>query len=29
VRQIGFLLADGKQQSFWLDIGAIEFLPKN
>ena len=28
VRQIGFLLADGKQQTFRLDIGSIEFLPK-
>jgi hypothetical protein len=29
VRQIGFLLADGKQKAFRLDIGAIDFLPKN
>jgi NADH dehydrogenase [ubiquinone] 1 alpha subcomplex assembly factor 1 len=28
VRQIGFLLADKKQDSFRLDIGAIEFLPE-
>ncbi len=28
VRQIGFLLADGKQKAFRLDIGAIDFLPK-
>ena len=28
VRQIGFLLADGKQKPFRLDIGAIDFLPK-
>ena len=29
VRQIGFLLADGKHKAFRLDIGAIDFLPKN
>jgi hypothetical protein len=28
IRQIGFLLADKKQASFRLDIGAIEFLPE-
>lgn len=28
VRQVGFLLADGKQQPFGLDIGAIDFLPE-